>query len=122
MKKRGILLERVAVIGFGQVSDLWQRASDGDGNSQAVMTCLLAWSESHRERVPKCIDCDRPMGPLDIAAYVVMHDDNGDVGVTASICMQCGDKFEPQELPTAMVKGLRRRGLKVIDLPDAGHA
>jgi hypothetical protein len=123
MKQQGILLERVAVIGFGQVADLWQQASKGDGYSQEVMTSLLAWSESHRERVPKCIDCDRRMGPLDIAAYIVMHDDRGDVGVTSSICMCCGDKYDdPQELPAVMAKGMRRRGVKVIDLPEAGHA
>ena len=123
MKRQGILLEKVSVIGFRQVSDLWERASNGDGNSQEIMSCLLAWSEGHRAKVPVCIDCDQPMGPLDIAVYVVMHDDIGVVSTVSSVCLKCGDKVDdPRELPAVVVKGMRRRGIKVIDLPDAGHA
>jgi hypothetical protein len=123
MKRHGVLLEAMTIIGVGQLPDLCQRASDGDSDAAVVMTCLANWSERHREKVPTCIDCDRGMGPLNIAAYAVIHDDSSDIAVVTPICMVCGDKLnDPHAVQTAVIKGLRRRGIKVLKLPDAGHA
>jgi hypothetical protein len=64
------------------------------------------------------------MGPLDILAYTVLSNDSSEgAAVVTAMCIDCGCKFDnPHEVQAAMFKGIRRRGMKIVELPEAGHA